>query len=732
MFCATSVNSELAPVSDILFCTSLLVALSAVFPSAGAEEHGPDATCFQSGASYSPELDFGSDLAIVYGCGPDFAERAQRWREKGYNVSMMTGIAWGGYDSYYMADGTFKKEEVQTTKSGRLFMHGDSKTVGYNVPTDGYIEYIKKYIEPAVDAGVQGIYLEEPEYWAETGWSEAFKREWQRFYGEAWQPPDSSVDAQYHASRLKYEMYFKALREVFLHAKQRAAEQGRSIECHVPTHSLINYAQWRIVSPESHLMDIPACDGYIAQVWTGTARTGNIYRGVGKERTFETAYLEYGQMLGMVRPTGRKVWFLADPVEDNPNRSWNDYKRNYECTLIASLMWPEVSRYEVLPWPDRIFNGKYPKADMDAKSGQREGIPPDYATQLLTVINALNQMAQQEVVYDTGSRGIGVIVSDTLMFQRAAPQPSDIGLGHFYGLALPLVKSGVPVEVVQLENVLEPKCLEPYRVLLLSYEGQKPLKREYHQALAQWVRNGGALLFIDDGSDPYNAVREWWNENGKTTAKPFDDLSTALGLTAEARTHAEPIGKGFVRIVDESPSGLARQKDGADKVVGWVAGLFKDLGQELKTQNYLTIRRGPFVVTSVLEESVSDAPLTLRGRFIDLFDPSLPFTRECVLAPGERTLLYDLDWAEKHGPAKKVVAAAARVKRETQEGDAFTIVLRGPKGTHANVQVALPANPFLVIGESAGTFAGEWDDRSRTFRLSFENTGEDITFRMNK
>ena len=71
----------------------------------------------------------------------------------------------------------------------------------------------------------------------------------------------------------------------------------------------------------------------------------------------------------MVRPTGRKVWFLADPVEDNPNRSWNDYKRNYECTLTASLFWPEVSRYEVMPWPDRIFQGKYPKKDLDSAGG---------------------------------------------------------------------------------------------------------------------------------------------------------------------------------------------------------------------------------------------------------------------------------------------------------------------------------------------------------------------------
>ena len=58
---------------------------------------------------------------------------------------------------------------------------------------------------------------------------------------------------------------------------------------------MINYAHWTIVSPESSLIDVGA-DGYIAVVWTGTARTPNLYEGRRKERTFETAFLEYGAM----------------------------------------------------------------------------------------------------------------------------------------------------------------------------------------------------------------------------------------------------------------------------------------------------------------------------------------------------------------------------------------------------------------------------------------------------
>ncbi len=703
----------------------VFVAVSLFSAQTFAGEMARDNTCFQVAAPYSVELDIGSDVAIVYGVNGSFAERVANWRLHGYTASMMTGIAWGGYDAYYRVGDSFKKEEVQTAKSGKLFMHGHSKTVGYNVPTPAYVEFVKEYIEPAVEAGVKAIYMEEPEYWAETGWSEAFKQAWQDSYGEPWAPPDSSVDAQYRASRLKYELYFDALGEVFRHVKTLAAEKGFEIECHVPTHSLINYAHWRIVSPESHLVDLPELDGYIAQVWTGTARTPNRYAGVSKSRTFETAFFEYGQMFAMVRPTGRKVWFLADPIEDNPNRSWDDYKRNYECTIVASLLWPEVHRFEVMPWPNRIFRGKYPKVDLEIKSGDRQGIAADYATQILITINALNEMNQAEVSYDTGTRGIGILVSDTMMFQRAEPSPSCPSLGSFYGLALPLLKAGVPLDVVQLENTLQPDCLEPYDVLLLTYEGQKPLRPEYHEAIAKWVRRGGGLIYFGKGTDPYHQVREWWNDQGQTDARAQDDLFDRLGVSGEARVGPQRVGKGYVRVVLENPSVIQQTPEGAESVRREVAEMLGQFGRSLETQNYLCIRRGPFVVASVLDESVSDEPFRVEGSFVDLFDPSLPVLGERVLHAGERTLLYDLDWAKAHGVEAKVVGAGARIRNERLTKEAFSFAARGPAGTTANARVLLPGAPVGIVTQPELEVVRKWDEASSTLWLTFPNHAED-------
>ncbi len=686
----------------------------------------PDATCFQEIAPYSPKLDLGCDLAIIYGCGPDWPARAQVWRDHGYEIGMMTGIAWGEYAAHFGIGETLKRDEVQTEADGKLIMHDPGS--GYYVPTPAYVEFMKKRMEPIIDFGVNGIFLEEPEFWSRAGWSPAFKAAWQEFYGEAWQAPNSSPDAQYRASKLKYELYFNTLKEVIAHIDDYAKSKGKRVETVVPTHSLINYAQWAIVSPETHLIDIPGLDGYVAQVWTGTARTPNRYRNVVKERTFETAYLEYGQMHAMVAPTGRKVWFLADPVEDNPNFSWNDYKRNYECTLVASLLWHQVARYEAMPWPSRIFQGKYPPTDMDAKSDARAGIPKDYMAQILTIINALNDMDQRDVVTDSGTKGIGLIVSDTLMFQRAAPDPGDPYFGCVQGLAMPLIKAGVPLEVMQLENALHAKTLRDFRVLLLTYEGQKPLKPEYHAALEKWVRKGGALILVDDGKDPYHHVREWWNEQGKNDARAFDDLEQRLGITDEAHAQPQAVGKGFVRVLHESPNGLTFRTDGADMITGAVDEMLRRLGDSLQTKNYFKVQRGPYVVVSVLDESVSDEPLRLQGEYVDLFDPTLSYVTERVLKPGERTLLYDLAWAREHGAEKQVIAAGARIREQKTIKRGLRFTALGPEGSEARACLVFPGPATEIKTSPEVPVRQVWSPKSKTLRLDFPNQARKIEF----
>jgi hypothetical protein len=676
-------------------------------------------TCFQTGSAWSGTGNLRSDVAIVYGIDAGLPQRIATWRNRGYRIHVMTGVAWGNYQDYLDGrfDGVNHQDEAQTDRRGNPHRHGDSRDIFYMCPGTNYGKYLCVGVKRALEAGAEAIHLEEPEFWVQDGYEEGFRREWQAYYQEKWQPPHSSVDAQWRASKLKYFLYRRALQQVFDFVQDYNRLNGKSVRCYVPTHSLLNYAHWRIVSPESSLARLEGCDGYIAQVWTGTSRTPNLYRGKLAERTFETAFLEYGAMQNLVRATGRRVWYLNDPVEDDPSHDWEDYRRNWESTLVASLFQPEVWRFEVAPWPERVFGGRYP-----AKAGEPErvAIPPRYATELQAVMNALNDMDQPQVEWDCGTEGVGVVVSDSLMFERGGPTPSDAHLSHIYGLALPLLNRGIPVTPVQLENLTAPHYLDRFRLLLLTYQGQKPLSQEVHAPLVKWVKDGGALLVVDDDSDPYNTVREWWNTSGRSFPTPREALFQDLGLTNSALVpefKPSNVGKGLVMWVREDPARLAALPDGDRKLAGWAKAGATGARLSWRETNHLLLRRGPYVVAAGLDESLEAEAKELRGRFINLFDAELPLRERLTITPGSRFLLLDLQVSRSAGTQVLASAGKALVVQTTAES--LVLAVEGVPETAAVVLLSVPAPPKAVSLAGQPWKQFEYSSTDRLLRIWF-------------
>jgi hypothetical protein len=703
------------------------VVVSTVISSLSAAEAPPpfpadpdqilERTCFQTGQAWSPQGNLRSDVAIVYGIDTHLPARIQTWRERGYRIHVMTGVAWGQYQDYLYGrfDGVNHEDEAQTDRNGNKIGHGGD--VYYMCPGENYGKFLCVGVQRALDAGAEAIHLEEPEFWDRAGYSEGFKREWRSYYHDPWQPPDSSVDARWRASKLKYFLYRRALQQVFDFVQAYNQRTGRHVRCYVPTHSLLNYAQWCIVSPESSLAQLNGCDGYIAQVWTGTSREPNRFRGEARSRTFETAFLEYGAMQNLVRATSRSVWYLNDPIEDNPNHDWTDYRMNWESTLSASLFQPEISKFEVAPWPERVFGGRYPRS---AKAGDRKPIPPSYATELQTVFNALNDMNQPQVQWDCGTTGVGVLVSDSLMFQRGQPEPSDPHLGNVYGLAMPLLKQGLPVTPVQLENVILPHYLDGFRILLLSYDGQKPLSPQVHAPLAEWVKGGGVLIFCDKDADPYLKVREWWNSQGNNYATPREHLFELLGLDKSAAADKfNPVAKGGLVWLRERPAELSASAQGAAQVVAATKLASEKAGLKWRQTNYLLIRRGPYLIAAGLDESTEGNPRALHGRFVNLFDSELRVLNDVSIDPGSRWFLLDLEGAR--GDRPHLLASACRALPQKQTGDQISFTVEGVGQTPAIVLLESIKAPLAVTLDGKNLTTFEYSANERLLWIHFEN-----------
>jgi len=632
----------------------------------------------------------------------------------------MTGVSWGNYQDYLYGrfDGMNHEDEAQTVSDGRKSSHGGD--VYYMCPGTNYGKYLCVGVQRALDAGSEAIHLEEPEFWVNSGYSEGFKREWQSYYNEPWQAPHSSVDAQWRASRLKYFLYGRALQQVFDYVQDYNKQTGRQVRCYVPTHSLLNYAHWEIVSPESSLARLNGCDGYIAQIWTGTARTPSMYRGQCKERTFETAFLEYGAMQNLVRATGRTVWYLNDPIEDNPNHDWNDYQRNWESTMVASLLQPEVWQYEVAPWPERIFAGRYPRS---APREDRKSIPPAYATELQIVMNALNDMQQDRVEWDCGTTGIGLVISDSLMFERGDPAISDADMSHIYGLALPLLKRGMPVAPVQLENVTVPGYLADVRVLLLTYQGMKPLTADVHAPLVDWVKGGGVLLVCDDDSDPYNKVREWWNSPRQTFSTPREHLFKQLGIEAgfasEASQREWSVGKGHVIWLRKNPADLAQSREGDGRVIDMVRHAARKAKLDWRESNYLLLRRGPYVIAAGLDESIAGASKTLNGHFVNLFDPELRVQTTVQVESAHRLFLLDLDAPESRESA--LLASACKALPTSRDDHSLSYAVEGVGQTPAVVLLRTIREPRSITLDGQFVENFEFSHEECVLRIRFDN-----------
>jgi hypothetical protein len=730
-------------------------------------------TGFQEIEPWSSEIDLQTDFVMVYGLNESLESRMQQYRERGYKVHLMLGCAWGNYKEYLCGrwDGKEHWDECQTDRNGNPILHGVDTP--YMVPTRSFIQYLTEHLCALIDKGITEIYMEEPEFWEAGGYSEAFKKEYLAYYGVDWEPPHTNINAKYRSSRLKAYLYGRLVRHLSRNIKEYGRKTGKEIHFYVATHSLVNYAQWKIMSPESRLLDVDEVDGFIAQVWTGTSGTGNVYEGHYKSRTFETAYLEYGIMQELVKGTDKEVWFLQDPVEDNPEHGWEEYEDKYKKTLTAALFWPDVDHYEVCPWPNRVFKGRYPRkvglAEGMIPTEDMEGaknIPDTYATFLASMIQTLGDMTKGE--NETEKDAVGVFLADSCMYQRTYPDHVEhhgqkINLSgmedwmnrlifqkeeerqlllsmekmeyaykeccafpDWFGLTLPLLKYGLPIQPVYFDHMVRyDEYLRKYRYLILSYEFMKPESEEFHHKLVEWVKQGGTLFYIGKDFDPYNYLQEWWQKFFCDT--PAQHLFAEFGMDKEPANGCYRIGEGNVLVWNEVPALLSVNEAIADKYRNWIREGLKMGGYHWKMCNYLSVRRDPYIVIASMQESDMGSVYTKEGLFVDLYEDKYPVVERVLVEPGQEKLLFDL---EKIKEDVRIIATAARIENMVCENGQLSIEAKAIDHIQVNMRIRLPGKPEDLCAHTESgknmELQSVWDEKSRTVLLSYRSNNEKV------
>lgn len=452
-------------------------------------------TCFQTPTGYREDNDLKVDAILVVN---DSAPAITSWQRMGYRAWFMTGFRDG--PAYVQAH----PGSVQQGRGGNLLDCGPGSY--YMVPTADRRAVLRERCRGACANGAEAVAPEEPEFIGSGGYSPAFQKEFAAFYGRPWVAPHTSVQARVDCQRLMGHLEVELLRACYDGARQARPDAQTFMLCHSP----LNYSAWNIMFPHREALRELRVDQMISQVWTGTARSAINHQGRRRERTFENAWLEYSSTLELVRGLGIPTWLLMDPVEDNPDRPMADYFDNYKRTLAAAMMFPQTDRFEVMPWPTRIFGR----------------VPGDFATVICNVVAALSDLQNcPQARHDRGTEGIGTFLGDSAMWQRGEPRGADFD--SIYGLCLPLLMRGIPAQIASLDRLGEAGYLDPYKVLLVSFDAVKPQTKANVDGLAAWVRAGGQLV-VCGGSDPYNDLDLWWKREG--CASPHEYLLRALGL----------------------------------------------------------------------------------------------------------------------------------------------------------------------------------------------------------
>ena len=239
------------------------------------------------------------------------------------------------------------------------------------------------------------------------------------------------------------------------------------------------------------------------------------------------------------------------------------------------------------------------------------------------------------------------------------------------------------------------------------------------------MKKGGTLVYCGEDIDPYQTVLEWWNSDGNAYKAPSEHLFEKMAISRNPEDGTYKCGKGTVIVIRQDPKHFVMKAGNDKKYIETIAAAYeKKQGKKIEQKNNFIVERAPYIIAAVLDEGVSQQPLTLTGLYIDLFDKDLPVLTTKQLTPGQQGYLYDLNKIPGKVTAK-VLCGASRIYDEKVEKRSYSFVAKSPLHTTNVSRVLLPKKPIKV--QVNGTDVNpQWDERSRTLLLGFENDPDGV------
>ena len=690
-----------------------------------AAEFTASKTLFQTNLSYDPRIAIAVDGVIVHrhGASKDHIRRSLgSWREHGFSAGRMFFADSDAGNVYWTGkwDGQPRPGDVERNQQGEVVKCANVRP--YMLPTQGWIDYLKEMTTLSLDVSAEAILPEEPLAHVHTGYEDAFKQLWQRRYNTPWQGQHVSEYARYLTAQLKNELYIDLEHQLMTTTKDYAQDKNKPVGFVLPIHALYSNIAANLVAPLGTSIHLEGVDGYIGQIWTGPVNWALGHYHNPNKSFFTSAYALYDYFTQLTVRSDKNLWLLIDPVEDNPDHSWDAFAQWYKHCAVAMLLMQTVDRYEITPWPDRIFLPGH-------STGGKTPAPEDYRTVILAVTQVLQEvpLGGQWLTTDgqggltLPSQGIGIATADTLMWsQQAHPR-----LQEMYSLLLPLIARGIPVSSFLMERSRDKSYLADFKVIVVSYESFKPLTADMNHALVGWCRGGGTLIVLgNDGDALDNQPELWWQKSGFSSplAHLLSELKqprqgatqwalgnghifrSPLSLSKTNKAFSPARDRAYSQTYDNGePCATIHSNILIDDYLALVAKAWgkNNANQPLNPQGGFALRRGPYIIAHS-----EFATIELPGRLIDVFDPELKEVSNVRLAPGQSGLYKELSVVRRlHRNNPCVLHATHRLMSQQYDkrSKTLTFTLRGPEKTPALARLDLASHSQYqsIVAEDA-------------------------------
>ena len=669
-------------------------------------------TIFQTAEDYNSKIAIAADGIIVHRHCDEasiLAPSIKTWIESGASVAVMFFADSDGANEYWTGkwDGIPHPEDREINANGDAVM---CEHRPYMVPTKGWINHLKEKVELSLECGAMGIMPEEPLAHTYSGYSESFKKLWEEHFGTPWQAQNSSDIAQFLTAELKAKLYLKLEKDLLKTTKEKNGNAAFII----PIHSIFGNISSSITAPLGMSVGTEDVDGYIGQIWTGPINWALKNYDSEEKSFFASAYALYDYFTQLTTQTDKKLWLLVDPVEDDPNHTWDEYVAWYKHSVAAMLFMSEINTYEIMPWPDRIFLPGH-------ETGECSPAPADFRLNVLNISQVLQDIPEGgEWIFENHTEGIAVAIADSAMYQVSHttqcgnPVPKLQGL---YGMLMPLINQGIPINSFVMERAQDKNYTDLYKVIILSYEEFKPVKEEMNLALAEWVKNGGSLIIFGCDQDEFDKEEKfWWHNSGYKS--PVEHLMDQFN---------EGFGKGNVVREKVSATIFADPKLASEKYLPLVEDVFSksELSGKLETPGNFCMRRGDYIIAHSLKNKIS-----LNGKFIDIFNTSLQVIDNINLTKGESGLYKDISKILANENIPVVLQTSLRLVSQEFKNNELKFVVKGPEETPAVARLFFASkknNEITAVNSKGEKVDVAVQNDKETVLLRFPNCPDGVT-----